>query len=46
MQGANTDIVRAEDIVSALAEGIDTTIGEVLSDNSVCNKVDAVRTLQ
>ena len=37
------DIARAKEIVSALAEGIDPTTGEVLPDNSVCNKGEIVR---
>ena len=39
------DIIRAKEIVSALAEGIDPTTGEVLPDNSVYNKGDVVRAL-
>ena len=37
------DIVRAKEIISALAEGVDPTTGEVLPDNSVCNKGEIVR---
>jgi hypothetical protein len=37
------DISKAKVIISALAEGIDPTTGEVLPDNSVCNKGDVVR---
>ena len=37
------DINRAKEIISALAEGVDPTIGEVLPDNSVCNKGEIVR---
>ena len=37
------DIIRAKEIISALAEGIDPTTGEVLPDNSVCNKGEIVR---
>ena len=37
------DINRAKEIISNLAEGIDPTTGEVLPDNSVCNKVEIVR---
>lgn len=37
------DIVRAQEIISALAEGVDPTTGEVLPDNSVCNKGEIVR---
>lgn len=37
------DIVRAKEIISSLAEGVDPTTGEVLPDNSVCNKGEIVR---
>ena len=37
------DIDRAKEIISALAEGIDPTTGEILPDDSVCNKGDVVR---
>ena len=37
------DINRAKEIVSALAEGIDPTTGELLSKDSVCNKGDVIR---
>ena len=37
------DIIRAKEIISTLAEGIDPTTGEVLPDNSVCNKGEIVR---
>lgn len=37
------DIVHAKEIISALAEGVDPTTGEVLPDNSVCNKSEIVR---
>lgn len=37
------DIVRAKEIFSALVEGVDPTTGEVLPDNSVCNKAEIVR---
>ena len=37
------DIVRAKEIISALAEGVDPTTGEILPDNSVCNKGEIVR---
>jgi hypothetical protein len=37
------DINRAKEIISALAEGVDPTTGEVLPDNSVCNKGEIVR---
>ncbi len=39
------DINRAKEIISALAEGVDPTTGEVLPDNSVCNKGEVVRAL-
>ena len=39
------DINKAKEIVSALAEGIDPTTGELLSENSVYNKGDVVRAL-
>lgn len=37
------DINRAKEIISSLAEGVDPTTGEVLPDNSVCNKGEIVR---
>ena len=37
------DIIRAKEIITALAEGVDPTTGEVLPDNSVCNKGEIVR---
>ena len=37
------DIIRAKEIISALAEGVDPTTGEVLPYNSVCNKGEVVR---
>ena len=37
------DINKAKEILSSLAEGIDPTTGEVLPDDSVCNKGDIVR---
>lgn len=37
------DIARAREIISALAEGVDPTTGEVLPDNSVYNKGEIVR---
>ena len=37
------DIVRAKEIISALAEGVDPTTGEILPENSVCNKGEIVR---
>ncbi len=39
------DITRAKEIVSALAEGIDPTTGEVLPEDSVYNKGEVVRAL-
>ena len=39
------DINRAKEIVSALAEGIDPTTGELLPENSVYNKSDVIRAL-
>lgn len=39
------DIIRAKEIVTALAEGIDPTTGEMLPDDSVCNKAEIVRAL-
>ena len=37
------DIVKAKEIISALAEGIDPTTGELLDAESVCNKGEVVR---
>lgn len=37
------DLHRAKEILSALAEGVDPTTGEVLPGNSVCNKGEIVR---
>ena len=37
------DLTRAKEIISALAEGVDPTTGEILPDNSVCNKGEIVR---
>jgi len=37
------DVSRAKEIISALAEGVDPTTGEVLPDDSVCNKGEIVR---
>lgn len=37
------DINRAKEIVSALAEGVDPTTGEILPEDSVCNKGEVVR---
>ena len=39
------DIIRAKEIVSALAEGVDPTTGEILPEDSVYNKGDVVRAL-
>lgn len=39
------DINKAKEIISALAEGVDPTTGEVLPDTCVCNKGDVVRAL-
>lgn len=39
------DINKAKEIVAALAEGIDPTTGELLSEDSVYNKGDVVRAL-
>ena len=39
------EIARAKEILSALVEGVDPTTGEVLPDNSVCNKGEVVRAL-
>ncbi len=39
------DINKAKEIVSALAEGIDPTTGELLPEDSVYNKGDIVRAL-
>lgn len=37
------DITRAKEIVSALAEGVDPTTGEVLPAEHICNNVEVVR---
>ena len=37
------DINRAKEIISTLAEGVDPTTGEVLPNDSVCNKGEIVR---
>ena len=37
------DINKAKEIISALAEGVDPITGEILPDDSVCNKGDVVR---
>ena len=39
------DIVRAKEIVRALAEGIDPATGEVLADESVYNTPEVIRAL-
>ena len=39
------ELNRAKEIVSALAEGIDPTTGEILPEDSVCNKGEVVRAL-
>ena len=39
------DIVRAKEIISALAEGIDPTTGEILPEDSIYNKGEVVRAL-
>jgi len=39
------DIVRAKEIVSALADGIDPTTGEVLPEDSIYNKGEIIRAL-
>ena len=39
------EINRAKEIVSALAEGIDPTTGELLPEDSIYNKGDIVRAL-
>lgn len=36
-------IDRAKEIIVALAEGIDPIIGEILSEDNVCNKGEVVR---
>ena len=37
------EINRAKEIISVLAEGIDPTTGEILPEDSVCNKGEVVR---
>ena len=37
------DIVKAKEIISILAEGIDPITGEVLPDECVCNKPEVIR---
>lgn len=39
------DVIRAKEIISALAEGVDPTTGEILPEDSVCNKGEIVRAL-
>lgn len=39
------DIIRAKEIVRALAEGVDPITGEVLPDESVYNSPDVIRAL-
>lgn len=39
------DINRAKEILSILAEGVDPTTGEVLPDDSICNKGEVIRAL-
>jgi hypothetical protein len=39
------DIIRAKEILSILAEGVDPTTGEILPEDSVCNKAEIVRAL-
>ena len=39
------DIQRAKEILATLAEGVDPTTGELLPDDSVCNKGEIVRAL-
>ena len=39
------DINRAKEIISALAEGVDPTTGELLPEDSVYNKGDIIRAL-
>lgn len=44
-QEVRMDIIRAKEILTALAEGIDPTTGEVLPEDSICNKGEVVRAL-
>ena len=37
------DVIKAREILAALAEGIDPTTGEILPEDSVCNKGEVVR---
>ena len=39
------DIIRARTIIRSLAEGVDPTTGEVLSEESVFNKPEVIRAL-
>ena len=39
------DITRAKEILATLAEGVDPTTGEILPDDSVCNKSEVGRAL-
>ena len=39
------DIIRAKELLSILAEGVDPTTGEILPEDSVCNKAEIVRAL-
>lgn len=39
------DITRAKEILATLADGVDPTTGEVLPNDSVCNKGEVVRAL-
>lgn len=39
------DIIKAKEIVSALAEGIDPVTGEILPYDHICNNADVVRAL-
>jgi hypothetical protein len=37
------DITKAKEIISALADGIDPTTGELLPEDHLCNKAEIVR---
>ena len=39
------DITKAKEIISALAEGIDPTTGEIFSADHVCNRAEVIRAL-
>ena len=39
------DIIRAREIIRALAEGVDPTTGEVLAKESIFNSPDVIRSL-